>query len=133
MLFSYTWPRRKQSFQCWSSKGCGSVYFVTALRQGSSGLQKTGKEMSSYSDTRWWSRWTGGPSPECTGVWRCSYILTGTDRALYSHLTPDHNLHSLASTKVQTPRRPLGIKSQLCHNSHVALGTMQATSNTCLI
>ena len=35
------------------------------------------------------------------------------------------NPNQLASTKVQNPRRPLGIKSQLCHNSHVALGPRQ--------
>ena len=35
-------------------------------------------------------------------------------------------LVKLASTKVQNPRRPLGIKSQLlCDNSHVALGPRQ--------
>ena len=65
--------------------------WISLLRHSSkTRFQKTGKEMSSYSDTHWWSRWTGGPSPECTGVWRCSYILTGTDRALSkSHIKPE--------------------------------------------
>ena len=34
-------------------------------------------------------------------------------------------IEKLASTKVQNPRWPSDIRSQLCHNSHVALGPRQ--------
>ena len=56
-----------------------------------------------------------------------SYSIThsGTLSAFYNMQKDKIFLTELASTKVQNPRRPLGIKSQLCHNYHVALGPRQ--------
>ena len=56
-----------------------------------------------------------------------SYSIThsSTLSAFYNMQKDKIFLTELASTKVQNPRRPLGIKSQLCHNSHVAVGPRQ--------
>ena len=46
-------------------------------------------------------------------------------RCPYFYKWKHHFYEKLTSTKVQNPRWHLGIKSQLCHNSHVALEPRQ--------
>ena len=53
----------------------------------------------------------------------CWYVQFACTRLNRIKIITEDNY--IASTKVQNPRRPLGIKSQLCHNSDVALGPRQ--------